>query len=117
MVAVSQDARPPTRSRIPDTGAVRNQLDLFERPLWGGGSSGWNKLQLSFEEGIHLFQYLRGLSGLVDVDSQLRSVAHAVSEVSGELFHLTNGVRRVALGQHRVVSSHDLVPITLGRLL
>ena len=47
----------------------------------------------------------------------MRAVAHAVSEVSGELFHFSDGIVVRAPDQHVVIAAHHLVAILVGGLI
>src|SRR5579863_3665688 len=78
------------------------------------GPSGGNCLELSLEKSIHVLQNLSGLTGPVNFHPKFRSVAYAVGEVSGELFHFAHRVRHGAIAEHAVVCTHDFITLALG---
>ncbi len=69
------------------------------------------------EERVDQFEDGGGLVGLIDGGAELRAVAHAMSEVCGELFHFSDGIVLRAGDQHVVVSAHHLVAVVVGRLV
>src|SRR5450759_1472890 len=71
-------------------------------------------LELSLEKSIDLVHNLSGLSGLVDFHPEFGSVADAVGEVSGELFHLAHHVGHGTIAEHSVVSAHNLITLVFG---
>src|ERR1700739_4183409 len=81
------------------------------------GRSGGDFVEFPLEKSIYLIQDLGGLCGLVNFDAQLRSVADAVREISGELFHFADDVGSGAIAQHGIVGPHDVVALGLGGMI
>src|SRR5208283_633971 len=73
--------------------------------------------RLGLEELVHQIENRLWLLRVVDRRAKLRAVAHAVCEVSGELFHLADRVPLAALHEHRIIAPHDLVTVVLARLI
>ena len=83
-------ARPAAGAGVAQAGAIGDELDFFH----------WASRRLGLEECVHQIENRGGFLRLVDGRAKLRAVAHAVREVSGELFHLADVVLLAVIDQH-----------------
>src|ERR1017187_9298762 len=69
------------------------------------------------KERVHQIENGGGRVHGVDGSAELRAVAHAVREVSGELFHFTYGIVVRAPDEHVVIVAHHAVAVLVGGLV
>src|SRR5579863_5269585 len=99
----------------PGPGLPRQAPSVMSWTFFTGASSGRHRLGL--EELIHQVEDGGSLLRPVDGCAQLCAVPHAVSKVSGELFHLADRVPLALLDQHAVVLAHHAVAVLLRGLI